>query len=100
MNILFLGVLLVAAIIGFALGYLVKQTASKRRKGATSSQIRKLTHDLNNYLAAIFGFASAAQDDLEEDQPLRQDLEEILSAAGGARDVANKLHSLARQEGD
>ncbi|MFO8071727.1 MAG: response regulator [Polyangia bacterium] len=50
-----------------------------------------IAHDFNNLLAAIVGFASAARDDLDEEHPNREDVEEILIAAGRGRDIVRHL---------
>ncbi len=50
-----------------------------------------IAHDFNNLLAAIVGFASAARDDLDEEHPNREDVEEILIAAGRGREIVRQL---------
>jgi signal transduction histidine kinase len=82
-------------------GRIERRTAELRR----SQQVEALgllaggvAHDLNNLLAAVIGFSNAARDDLPPKHPLREDLAEVLAAAGRARDIAAQLLAFSRKE--
>jgi len=57
-----------------------------------------IAHDFNNILAAIVGFATAANEDLPDGSPLHNDLEEVLRAAGRAREIVRQLLLFARRK--
>jgi signal transduction histidine kinase len=52
---------------------------------------RKLVHDLNNLLNVIIGYSELLLDELEESNPLCEDLHSIHDAARRANDIASKL---------
>jgi len=54
--------------------------------------------DFNNLLAAILGFATAARDDLSAEDPVKGDVEEIITAARRSRDLVRQLLDFSRRE--
>ena len=56
-----------------------------------------IAHDFNNLLGAIIGFTSMAREDTGEDTELREDLDEVLSAANRARDLVAQILTFSRQ---
>ncbi len=56
-----------------------------------------IAHDFNNLLGAIIGFTSMAREDSGEETELRQDLDEVLSAANRARDLVGRILAFSRQ---
>jgi len=59
---------------------------------------RGMAHEFNNLLFAIFGFTAAARDDLEPNDPLRNDLKEIIVAAKRAKDIVRKIREFSHPE--
>ena len=57
-----------------------------------------VAHDYNNMLAVIIGNAELAQMKITSAHPLRDDLEEILTAAKRSRDITQKLLAFARKQ--
>ena len=56
-----------------------------------------VTHDLNNLLSVILGYAECLEDHLPPGHPGRRDMEGILKAAGGAALLSRRLLSFSRQ---
>ena len=57
-----------------------------------------VAHDFNNMLSIITGFAEIASDKVEEHDPLRKDLEQIIEAAMRSRDLTRQLLAFARRQ--
>ena len=57
-----------------------------------------IAHDFNNLLTAITGYADLALEDLRKDDPMRQDVEEILRAAHRAAALTRQLLAFSRQQ--
>jgi PAS domain S-box-containing protein len=57
-----------------------------------------IAHDFNNLLSAILTFSTMLRDDLPDRDPLRQDAEEIISAAQRATDLTRQLLAFSRQQ--
>jgi len=57
-----------------------------------------VAHDFNNMLGVIIGNAEIALDQVDPDQPLYEDLQEILKAAGRSADLTRQLLAFARQQ--
>ncbi len=78
-----------------------RRTAELRRSQqveALGMLVGGVAHDLNNLLAAVIGFSSAARDDLPPAHPVQEDLGELLSAAAHARDIMRQLLAFSRKE--
>ena len=57
-----------------------------------------VAHDYNNMLSLIIGYAELALDKTAPDDPLREDLDEILSAALRSADITRQLLAFARKQ--
>ena len=57
-----------------------------------------VAHDFNNITSVIIGYAELAIDDIAPDEPLYDDLKEIISAALRSRDITRQLLAFARRE--
>ncbi|MCH7618708.1 MAG: PAS domain S-box protein [Candidatus Marinimicrobia bacterium] len=56
-----------------------------------------IAHDLNNILGPIIGYPDIILTTLPDDDPIRNDVEQIKIAAGRARDVVTDLLTMARR---
>jgi PAS domain S-box-containing protein len=56
-----------------------------------------IAHDFNNILAVIMGFAEMARDDAKTGQAKPADMEEIIKAAGRARDLVRHILAFSRK---
>jgi two-component system cell cycle sensor histidine kinase/response regulator CckA len=56
-----------------------------------------VAHDFNNMLTAIIGMSTLVRDALEDDSPLREDLDEILNAAQRGGELTSQLLAFARK---
>jgi len=56
-----------------------------------------IAHDFNNILFPIIGFAEMSIEDLPEDNPVRENLEDILQGAKRARDLVKQILSFSTQ---
>jgi PAS domain S-box-containing protein len=57
-----------------------------------------VAHDFNNILSAILGYGQILKEDIAAGTPRGADLEEILRAAGRARDLTRQLLAFSRQQ--
>ena len=57
-----------------------------------------IAHDFNNLLTTIFGYTDLSLDQLEDDDPLRDDLTEIKLAANRAAKLVSQLLAFARRQ--
>jgi PAS domain S-box-containing protein len=57
-----------------------------------------VAHDFNNMLSAITGYAEIVMHDLASDNPHREDIAEILKAAGRAAGLTRQLLAFSRQQ--
>ena len=57
-----------------------------------------VAHDFNNLLTAINGYASFARDSLPEGDPAREDIGQVLRAAGRATDLTRQLLAFSRRQ--
>jgi PAS domain S-box-containing protein len=57
-----------------------------------------IAHDFNNLLTSILGYAALAQGDLEEADPIRRHLDEILKAGARASELTRKLLAFSRRQ--
>jgi PAS domain S-box-containing protein len=55
-----------------------------------------IAHDFNNILSPILGYTDIALDLLEENHPAREDLQQVLNAAGRARELVQQILIFAR----
>lgn len=85
-----------------------KSENEKKTLGAQLRQAQKLeaigvlaggiAHDFNNILFPIIGFAEMVRDDLGEESPIRENVEEIIGGALRARDLVRQILAFSRQE--
>ncbi len=57
-----------------------------------------VAHDFNNMLAVILGYTELALDKIPENEPLREDLDEVMQAAQRSTDIARQLLAFARRQ--
>jgi len=57
-----------------------------------------VAHDFNNLLTTILGYGTLVRDELEEEDPLRSDVDEIIHAADRASDLTQRLLTLGRRQ--
>lgn len=57
-----------------------------------------VAHDYNNMLGVILGFTELAMDKVNADEPLYDDLQEILTAAKRSADITRQLLAFARKQ--
>jgi PAS domain S-box-containing protein len=55
-----------------------------------------IAHDFNNILSPILGYTDIAMDLLEKGHPAREDLQQVLNAAGRARELVHQILIFAR----
>ena len=82
--------------------------AEKEKLQAQLNQAQKLesvgrmaggvAHDYNNILSVIIGYSELAMDKVKAEDPLREDLNEIHSAANRSRDITRQLLTFASKE--
>ena len=56
-----------------------------------------IAHDFNNILFPIIGFAELLEEDLDEDSPLQESVEEILIGAKRAKELVRQILTFSRQ---
>jgi PAS domain S-box-containing protein len=74
-----------------------KLLASKKRE-AIGILAGGIAHDFNNLLSPIIGFAELSVCELPEKSKLRSNIDQILTAAGRARDLARQILTFSHQE--
>ena len=57
-----------------------------------------VAHDFNNMLGVILGHAELAMEELDRDQPIFNDLQQILKAANRSTDITRQLLAFARKQ--
>ncbi|HPY02864.1 MAG TPA: PAS domain S-box protein, partial [Spirochaetota bacterium] len=57
-----------------------------------------IAHDFNNILATIMGYGSIMQDSMKEDDPNRENLEEIMNSAERAANLTQSLLAFSRKQ--
>ncbi|MBM9520825.1 PAS domain S-box protein [Desulforhopalus vacuolatus] len=57
-----------------------------------------VAHDFNNMLSIIIGYSESALEKLSSDDPLQEDITEILSAGKRSADITRQLLAFARQQ--
>jgi signal transduction histidine kinase len=67
-----------------------------RTLGTVGSLSGAIAHDLNNQLTVILSYTSLALDDLDEGNPLREDLEQVRAAGEQATLLARQLLSVGK----
>ncbi len=57
-----------------------------------------IAHDFNNILAAMIGYAELAKNRLNDEHPVKKDLEQVLVAGDRAVDLVNQILTFSRRE--
>jgi PAS domain S-box-containing protein len=57
-----------------------------------------IAHDFNNILTAVMGYGSILQEEMEKDDPMRNNVEHILTAAGKAATLTQSLLAFGRKQ--
>jgi two-component system cell cycle sensor histidine kinase/response regulator CckA len=57
-----------------------------------------VAHDFNNLMSVVLSYSEMLADDLEEDDPMRADLDEIRGAGRRATDLTRQLLAFSRQQ--
>jgi len=74
-----------------------KQIRQRQKMEALGTFAGGISHDFNNILAAILGFADLALDDLPDDHPVREYVQEIIKAGNYGRDLVRQILSFSRK---
>ncbi len=75
-----------------------EQLRQAQRMDAIGKLAGGIAHDFNNLLTSIVGFSKLIHDELTDDNPIRQDVAEILSAGEKATDLTKQLLALGRKQ--
>ena len=75
----------------------LEQTESKIQLERLRNLPREYGHDINNLLTVILSAAQMMQSDLEEDSPLREDLDDIIHAGNRAASQTRLFMNLGRK---
>ncbi|MBN2799954.1 MAG: response regulator [Deltaproteobacteria bacterium] len=57
-----------------------------------------VAHDFNNHLTTIIGFGEMARDGVSRSSPVREDLDQVLLAAGRASQLTRQLLAISRKQ--
>lgn len=74
-----------------------KQIRQRQKMEALGTFSAGISHDFNNILAVILGFADLALDDLPETHPVREYIQEIIKAGNYGRDLVRQILSFSRK---
>ena len=75
-----------------------EQLLHVQKMDALGSFAGGIAHDFNNYLASIVAHAELADFTLQEDDPARHDLREVLSSAARAADLTRQILVFSRKQ--
>jgi signal transduction histidine kinase len=76
---------------------LEEQLLHAQKMEAVGTLAGGIAHDMNNVLAGIMGFASLIEENLDAEDPVAEDIQEILSSARRGRDLTKDLLGFARK---
>lgn len=76
---------------------LEEQLLHAQKMEAVGTLAGGIAHDMNNVLAGIMGFASLIEENLDAEDPVADDIQEILSSARRGRDLTKDLLGFARK---
>ena len=76
---------------------LESQLALVQKMDALGTLAGGIAHDFNNILATIMGYSELIQDDLEQGDPMREDMGEIVQAAIRGKDLVRRILTFSRK---
>jgi signal transduction histidine kinase len=76
---------------------LEEQLLQAQKMEAVGTLAGGIAHDMNNVLAGIMGFASLINESLDSEDPMAEDIQEILVSARRGRDLTKDLLGFARK---
>ncbi len=79
-------------------GILRDQLNQAQRMETIGTLAGGIAHDLNNILSIIFGNAELALDIISSENPVRENIEEILEASSRAKDLVRQILTFSRKE--
>ena len=74
------------------------QLGQKQKMEAIGTLAGGIAHDFNNILAAVQGYLELSLDDLPEDSPVRDNLEQILSCSDRAKKLVKQILTFSRKD--
>jgi len=74
------------------------QLSQKQKMEAVGTLAGGIAHDFNNILAAMQGYLELSLDDLAEDSPIRDNLEQILSCSNRATKLVKQILTFSRKD--
>ena len=77
---------------------LKKQLNQAMKMEAIGTLAGGIAHDFNNILSAVLGYAEMAELQLDEDDPARKDVGQIIAAGQRATDLIRQILTFSRQE--
>ena len=77
---------------------LERQLVQAQKLEAIGTLAAGISHDFNNILSAVTGFAELAQGDLPPDSAAAEDIAEVLGAAERARELVGRILAFSRRE--
>lgn len=77
---------------------LEEQLFQAQKMQSIGALVGEITHDFNNLLSGIIGYASLILDDLPRTNPYRADIQTILDASKKAASLTSRLLSFSRKE--
>ena len=80
------------------LALLDAQLRQSQKMEAIGTLAGGIAHDFNNILSAIIGYSELTLDDLEEESPLRNNLEQIMKSSWRARNLVAQLLAYSRKQ--
>ncbi|MBN2183636.1 MAG: PAS domain S-box protein [Sedimentisphaerales bacterium] len=74
------------------------QLGQKQKMEAIGTLAGGIAHDFNNILAAVQGYAELSLDDLESDNPVYENLEQILACSNRAKKLVKQILTFSRKD--
>jgi PAS domain S-box-containing protein len=74
------------------------QLGQKQKMEAVGTLAGGIAHDFNNILAAMQGYAELSLDDLSEDNPVKDNLEQIMSCVSRATKLVKQILTFSRKD--